>query len=229
MPPVRTSLTNTSSRFSCCRNSDIAAWGQGRGQGAGRAGLGLRPAPRAELTLRGGRGLGDEALPPRAHLRSRDGHRVFGVVAGGHDARGAALLTLFPGQAWGQREPQRVVVGSPHPCPAPPGMEAGRRCQGGPKDGAVMTTAKQHLYEGLSPLPRLTSGRRAVTANRGWALVLAQHGHRRLPGPACALPRLPHVRAAPQERLPTGGSRAGSSQLYHKPGGFPCENHASLC
>lgn len=134
MPPVRTSLTNTSSRFSCCRNSDIAAWGQGRGQGAGRAGLGLRPAPRAELTLRDGRGLGDEALPPRAHLRSRDGHRVFGVVAGGHDARGAALLTLFPGQAWGQREPQRVVVGSPHPCPAPPGMEAGRRCQGGPKD-----------------------------------------------------------------------------------------------
>lgn len=161
MPPVRTSLANTPSCFSCCTNSDIAAWGGGRG--AGRAVLGPCPAPQAELTLRDRRGLGDEASPPRAHLRSGDGHRVLGVVAGRHDTRGAAPLTLFPGQAWGQRQPQKVATGSWHPHSAPPQGEedvAGVALT----TEAVMTAAERHLYEALSPLPCLISGKGVVNA-----------------------------------------------------------------
>ena len=146
MPPVRTSLANTPSCFSCCTNSNMEAWGERRRGGTGaltavrvRASAGLP----AQSTLCGGeRGLGDEALPPRAHLRSRDGHGVDAVVAGRHDARGAALLTLLPGQAWEQKRASKGGMGSRHPHTALPREQApphsppqgGECCPGGPND-----------------------------------------------------------------------------------------------
>ena len=150
MPPVRTSLANTPSCFSCCTNSNMEAWGVRRRGGTGaltavrvRASAGLP----AQSTLCGGeRGLGDEALPPRAHLRSRDGHGVDAVVAGRHDARGAALLTLLPGQAWEQKRASKGGMGSRHPHTALPR-------EGNAARVALMTAAERHLYEAVSSLP----------------------------------------------------------------------------